>query len=370
MGATYSWHPRVDVNNSRWPRAQNLLADELLSSWLIRNAFAHGCSPMSLTGSLWPSWRCWTIDLDRGLTADQIKPLTRLSGISASDICSSTLHPIAEVLNPGLDSKKGVWPWILALGIRNRRRAGGMQICPVCLAEEMPYYRVSSRLAWHTCCEKHLAKLIDCCPKCGAALQPQLLGQGYSDFGRCDRCNTRLSAHLDDLGFAPGALAFQLACDKALHGMQLDGGVGCEPYEWFYRSRFVTGILRVVATSGSKSFVAFRDAFNLGNIPRPASGLPIEMLPVDERMNLLSAVWKIMDVGEAQMRETILACALPRHSLVVPAGEITAGLKAMLDELPPGIDRKQIPMGVRRPASKRSVEKMWARLQRKVRRDG
>lgn len=372
MGTTYSWHPRIDVVNSRWPRAQSLMADELLSSWLIRNAFAHGCSLMSLTGSLWPTWRCWTVDLDRGLTAEQIEPLVRLSGVSGADICSSSLHPIAQVLNPGLDTKKGVWPWVLALGRRNRRSAGGLQICPICLSEQIPYYRISSRLAWHTCCEKHLVRLIDCCPRCEAPLQPHLLEQGASDLGHCNRCNACLSRELDELGFAPGALAFQLAGDKALLGMQRDGAISisCEASEWFYRARFVSGVLRVGATNSSKTFAAFRRAFNLGEIARPVSGLPIEMLPVAERMNLFSAVWKIMDAGESQLREAIRACAFSRRSIVVPAGEVTLSLQAMLDELSPGMARKRGPIAISTPAPKSRVEKMWARLKRKVQRDG
>lgn len=369
MGATYSWHPRVDVINSRWPRAQCLMADELLSSWLIRSAFAHGCSPMSLTGSLWPRWRCWTIDLDRGLTPARVKPLARVSGISTADICSSTLDATAQILSPGMDSK-GVWPWVLALGRRNRRSTGGLQICPICLSEQIPYYRISSRLAWHTCCEKHLVRLIDCCPRCRAPLQPHLLEQGASNLDRCDRCNTSLSGALDERGFTPGALAFQLAGDNALHGMQRDGAVPCEASEWFYRARFVSGVLRVGATTGSKTFAAFREAFNLGEMARPLSGLPIEMLPVVERMNLLSAVWKIMDMGESQIRETIRACAFSRRSVVLPAGEITLSLQAMLDELGQGVARPHKPMAISTPTPRRRVENMWARLKRKVLRDG
>ncbi|POP80625.1 hypothetical protein CXB38_17045 [Pseudomonas syringae] len=370
MGTSYAWHSRIDVINSRWPRAQSLMADELLSSWLIRSAFAHGCSPMSLTGSLWPGWRCWTIDLDRGLTAGQVEPLARLSGVSVADICTSTLHPIAQILSPGLDSKKGVWPWILALGRRNRRSTGGLQICPICLSEQIPYYRIWSRLAWHTCCEKHLVRLIDSCPRCGAPLQPHLLEQGASNLYRCDRCNTSLSSALDDLGFTPGALAFQLAGDNALRGMQHDDTGPCEASGWFYRARFVSGVLRVGATTGSKTFAAFREAFNLGEMARPLSGLPIEMLPVVERMNLFSAVWKIMDMGESKIRETIRACAFSRRSVVLPAGEVTFSIQAMLDELAPGAARPHKPVAISTPTPRRRVENMWARLKRKVLRDG
>lgn len=370
MGAAYSWHPRIDVVNSRWPNSQSLLEDELFSSWLIRNAFAHGCSPLSLTGSLWPGWRCWTVDIDRGIPADQVRPLSILSGISMQGIYGSTLHPIAKILNPGLDEEQGVWPWVLTLGTRNRSRAAGLQCCPLCLAEGTSYYRISSRLAWHTCCELHQTRLIDRCPKCQAPLQPQKLEQSCSDCGSCDRCGSRLEVGLETLGFNPAALAFQMACDDALRGRGGDSECHCDPYDWFYRSRFVCGILRVAAVNGSKSFSAFREVFNLGKMPRPVTGLPLEMLPVHERMSLLAATWKIMITGEKQLGEAIAACSLPRGSLVLPTGEVPRSVRIMVDALPPGVIRKRETAAMRSPATRATVEKMWARLKRRMLRDG
>ncbi|MDZ4332125.1 MAG: hypothetical protein U1A62_00490, partial [Pseudomonas sp.] len=103
-----------------------------------------------------------------------------------------------------------------------------------------------------------------------------------------------MSCNFAELAFASGALAFQLAGDQTFHGSLRDAAIPWEPTEWFYRARFVSGVLRVGATNGSKTFAAFRRAFNLGEIARPVSGLSIEMLPVAERMNLFSAVWKVM----------------------------------------------------------------------------
>ncbi|ALQ06504.1 TniQ family protein [Pseudomonas brassicacearum] len=370
MGTAYSWHPRIALVNPRWPRAQSLLADELLSSWLIRNAFAHGCSPMSLTGNIWPGWRCWTIDLDRGMAESKLLPLSKMTGIGVSDICSSTLRPIAKVLTPALDHHKGTWPWILALGTRNRRHVGGLQCCPLCSAEGVPYYRLSSRLAWHTCCERHQVRLIDSCPECGAPLQPHLLEQMDLDCGHCHRCRTPFSTHSDGLGFAAGALAFQRAADDAMRGLTSEDDPNCDPGEWFYRARFIIGILKVAAVNGSKPFAAFRDTFHLGAVARPDSGLPIELLCVADRMDLLSAAWKVMDMGKHQLSDAIIACSLPRHSLRIPAGEIPVPLQATLDALPSGKARKRASIVFRSPASQHTVAKLWARLKRKVQRDG
>lgn len=370
MGTAYSWHPGIAVVNPRWPKAQSLLADELVSSWLIRNAFAHGCSPMSLTGSIWPGWRCWTIDLDRGIPDRKLLPLSKMTGIAVSDIYSSTLRPIAKALNPALDHHKGMWPWILGLGARNRRHSGGLQCCPLCLAEPVPYYRLSSRLAWHTCCEKHQVRLIDRCPECEAPLQPHLLEQVDLNCGHCHRCHTPFKTHSDSLGFAAGALAFQRAADDAMHGLASEDNPNCDPGEWFYRARFIIGILRVAAVNGSKPFAAFREAFHLGAVARPDSGLPIELLSIAERMELLSAAWKVMDMGEHQLYKAITACSPSKYSLRIPAGEIPLPLQATLKGLPAGKPRKRTASGFQSPASQHTVAKLWARLKRKVQRDG
>jgi len=190
------------------------------------------------------------------------------------------------------------------------------------------------------------------------------------DLEHCDRCNACLSRPFNELALAPGALAFQLAGDQALHGRQRDAAMACEASEWFYRARFVSGILRVGATNGSKTFAAFRKAFNLGKIARPVSGLPIEMLPVAERMNLFTVIWTIMEAGETQLIDAVRACGLSRRSIVVPAGEATPRLQAMLDDLRPGKAREHAPTAIRTPVPKSRVEKMWARLKRKAQRDG
>lgn len=370
MAETYSWHPRIDLADAIWPRTRSLLEDELLSSWLIRNACAHGCSPLTLTGSLWPSWRCWTVDLDRGLTSLQAQKLCKVTGISLSDIFASTLRPIANVLTPSLEAAVAIWPWILALGTRNRRHAGGLQCCPLCLGEGPAYYRIPWRLAWHTCCQRHLVRLIDCCPQCQAPLQPHRLEQGDVDCSKCYRCSAPLSVALSELAFAPGALAFQIAGDECFYGLGLDSGDRCDASDWFYRSRFVMGLLRTAASIHTRPFSDFRMAFGLGEIQTPASGLPFEMLPVQERMQLLAAVWKIMEAGENELFQALIACSLRRSMVSIPAGCGSKRLGALLETLPPPAMRKRCPQSSQHPASQGAVFKMWMRLQRKVLRDG
>lgn len=371
MAAAYTWHPRVDVTNPRWPLAQNLLEDELLTSWLVRNAFAHGCSPLVLTGHLWPSWRCWTLDLDRGLTPDQSQLLSKAVGIAVSDISSCTLRPIAQSISPWIDAGTATWPWIMVIGGRNRRHAGGLQCCPFCLEEGVPYYRLSWRLAWHTCCERHMNRLIDSCVHCGAPLQPHRLDYEIADCSKCYRCGHRLVGP-DGLCLDPAALAFQIDGDRYLNGDQrvAESGFG-DSQQWFYHSRFVWGLLRESAVHDTKAFTRFREIFRIGKLSSPSSGLAIEMLPVNERVPFLSAVWKIMATGQDQLHEAIMESSMTRTSVSLPAGESPVMLRRVLGGLPLArpYTKSHVPV-LKRATPRAVVMRMWARLKRKVLRDG
>ena len=51
--------------------------DEILSSWLIRTAISHGCTPLTLTHSIWGnSWRPWTTDFDLNIPKQKLISLS------------------------------------------------------------------------------------------------------------------------------------------------------------------------------------------------------------------------------------------------------------------------------------------------------
>lgn len=147
---------------------------EIFSSWLVRYALASGCDPLSLTGSLWRGERPWTRDLDRGVPEAKLAALGRQVGDGADALRNAFLPgyvPLAEV-SPALP----IWPWILSVGTRNRRRHGGLQFCPRCLTEDRaPYYRIRWRLAWVMCCDVHGVMLLDRCTSCQAPVEPHRL---------------------------------------------------------------------------------------------------------------------------------------------------------------------------------------------------
>lgn len=199
-----------------WAIHVAMLPDELLSSWLVRVALAQGCDPMHLTGSLWPRWRAWTVDLDRGLRADRLAMLAARSGLDASRLEAAMLHPLLALVAPSVRSEQAMWPWVLAVGSRNRRRYGGLQFCPSCLAEDMtPYFRRVWRLAWHVGCMRHDTLLADHCGRCRAPVEPHRVRAGDVTLCRCPSCGHDLRESTT-VSVCPDALAFQGLADQVL----------------------------------------------------------------------------------------------------------------------------------------------------------
>jgi len=219
----HSWAIRVAV-----------LPDELFSTWLARAALAQGCDPMYLTGWLWPRWRAWTVDLDRGLSPDRLATLAARSGLTAARLEAATLRPLLTAVAPGTRPQQAVWPWVLSQGSRNRRRYGGLQCCPSCLSEDQtPYFRRTWRLAWHIGCTRHGTLLADHCGRCQAPVEPHRVRAGDGTLCRCPSCGHDLRG-TNTATACTDALAFQVAADEVLvtgQGIWSTAKVDCET--WF-----------------------------------------------------------------------------------------------------------------------------------------
>lgn len=199
-----------------WALRVDPLPGELFSTWLVRAALAQGCDPMHLTGWLWPGWRAWTVDLDRGLTAQRLAVLASRSGVPADRLDAAMLHPLLALIAPGVKRSQATWPWVLAQGSRNRRRQGGLQFCPSCLADDAtPYFRRAWRLAWHVGCATHGTLLADHCGRCLSPAEPHRLRAGHRTLCRCPSCGHDLR-HSVVATACSDALSFQRAADEVL----------------------------------------------------------------------------------------------------------------------------------------------------------
>jgi hypothetical protein len=356
---------------SAWAISAPLLPDELFSSWLVRAALMQGCDPLVLTGDLWPKWRIWATDPDRGLSAARLSALVKASGIETSVFDTACLRAIASVVTTESLDDLAIWPWMLSLGSRNRRRHGGLQYCPSCLKEDrLPYYRVRWRMAWHTGCAKHEVYLIDRCPHCNAPIEPHRLSALDDDMAICATCKGDLR-EVSAMTTDSAAFAFQQGADQAvMHGQGRYGINSLSSDEWFALSRYFVMLLRKVALGKSDGLTTFVRALevDVDAIVSPATGLALELLPVHERALLLVGAWQMLQAGPERFLEAARDSLLSAQSLQEKSSSVPRCIQSIVHQL---ADRRTSRMmrekaNISNPRSQRAVMRMWARLQRKV----
>lgn len=357
--------------NTQWALPVPILSGELFSSWLARAALTQGCDPLALTGKVWPKWRVWTLDPDRGMDAGRLKSLSKASGILESRFEAAMLRSMSADVSGNVLSNKSVWPWTLALGSRNRKRHGGLQFCPACLKEDRdPYYRLQWRLAWHTGCIQHGCRLLDRCPTCNASIEPHRLSAMDGSMSICATCKADLrDVALSDSGF--DALEFQKAADVAIS--RHEGHYGQEQLaasEWFTLARYFVMLLRKASLSNSKRLVSLVKSFGVEveNMKTPATGLALELLPVGERDVLLGNAWKFLSAGPDDFLRAAKQFSLTAQSLREPRQNIPACLEKIVRSLPgkKAPDRAKPQARKPGPLTRHVVMRKLSRLRRKM----
>jgi hypothetical protein len=152
-----------------WPIKVKPQDDELLSSWLIRLAMAHGLKLQTFCHAVWPDLPIWNRDIDKCAENGLLSDLARLTTTPQEIVRQTTLRAYEGLLyehhNPF-----GTTPWIMPIGVYHRtRRCFGQQFCPKCLASH-PFLKKQWRLAFVTLCTEHGVFLEDRCPRCGIPL--------------------------------------------------------------------------------------------------------------------------------------------------------------------------------------------------------
>jgi len=373
MDTAHKRHPgTVRVAAPGWAIPVGLLPDELLSSWLVRTALANGCDPLTFTGAIWPKWRVWTGDVDRYPPTDRLVNLSIMSNIPVDTLEASTLSPTVRRILGELPRKDSAWPWILAVGARNRRRSGGLQYCPICLSEDAkPYFRRQWRLAWHTGCEKHGCQLEDRCPGCGAPIEPHRQSAEIGLMGHCSTCRASLS-EVNPAPLSGHALKFQTLADEAAASgtTWFDGAeVGC--CDWFSLARFYTGLVRRIARRESAWLVKLGQVLDVQS-EALIDSTSLELLRTRDRALLFDGVSKLLDVLGEKLGDLLMEANVSKQAFFPKGTTIPTVLTDFAGELADKpITRKRSKTTQRSavipsPKPRHEVERMMARLRRKV----
>lgn len=174
---------------SKWSYLLPPKKDELVSSWLTRNAYFIQVSVYKFSKYTFDHGRIWYQDLDRRLPEKTVHTISMSSGVSVSDIESLFIHP---GFKGKLTSNKGDWPFINALSpYHTKRRRHALVYCPFCLQSE-PYYRRNWRFGYQIYCPQHNTEMLDECTICHAAVIPHRV-KGH-DLLNCHCCNNSLTS--------------------------------------------------------------------------------------------------------------------------------------------------------------------------------
>lgn len=188
---------RIAEGEELWPVHLRPLPDELLSSWIVRLAYAHDLKLRTFVRLAFPvQHEIWYRDIDRLAPLALLKELSAHTGLSLDKVETTTLRAYEGRIYRYYRAF-GVQQWILPLMVWEWQHQGyGLQFCPACLAEDpVPYYRKRWRVAFYTWCCRHQLMLHDRCPRCGApvSFHRRDLNAGSIDqvgaITLCDHCN-------------------------------------------------------------------------------------------------------------------------------------------------------------------------------------
>lgn len=219
--------PLLGLSGTLWPIHLKPLPDELLSSWIVRLAHAHGCKVQTLCLHMFGRDRnIWNRDVDK-LAPDWVRDaMMRATGATAAQFEQTTLRAFEGVVVDQVNVN-GAGRGFVPLGILHRLRTrAGLMWCPLCLREDVnPYFRKIWRLTYFTVCTRHRVYLEDACHCCNAPIAPHRADmQGRSIIPtaslivHCYRCYTSLSARQPQVADAPN-LRLHVIFEQAMaHG--------------------------------------------------------------------------------------------------------------------------------------------------------
>ncbi|SBW83720.1 hypothetical protein PVE_R2G0005 [Pseudomonas veronii 1YdBTEX2] len=316
------------------------LPDELLTSWMVRLAFANGFALHTFySGLLGYREPIWNRDSDRHPPLALLACLSKATGKSVGELQGLTLS-----FYEGLVFEKflinGDVPFLLPAGLYHRtRRRAGMQFCPQCLKlDSMPYYRRHWRLALSAVCTAHDCLLEQNCPSCGSPIIFHQHGIGRSKhisqsaLSICSKCNFRLG----DTEPRPAGCAERAAGRLLLTMTRMvqlgywDGSLQSSPLSlsFFAGLRILLGLL--CGRHGARLRGVLSNA--IGTEIRPVAHLDFEYQSVEVRCALLLAAITLMTDWPSRFHEACSSAKVTRSRLTDTFSVMPYWLRVEVDQ--------------------------------------
>jgi hypothetical protein len=315
--------------------------DELLSSWMVRLAFANGYSLHTFYNKvLGYTTPIWNRDTDRRPGDDLILMLGRQTGQRASMVRALSLMYYEGTLFSQV-TPVGNTPWILPVGVFHReRRHAGMQYCSACLrSDQTIYYRRYWRLAHYVVCHRHACPMADKCPMCATPVAFHRHGIGRrklrepDDLAFCSSCGAdlRLAPRMD------AALARMIGYIDAVDPIELT--------RWQVSMNMPCALPLFQGMHCLISVLIGRNGAKLRKDVYACTGLDIEVdsrsefeqLCLAQRLPLVLAVWWLMGQWPARFLSLSSAAGLTRSRMCEVPSMLPFWVATVVDEF---LDRK------------------------------
>ncbi len=354
--------------------ATPFLYGESLTSWLVRAALKHGCSPLTFTYYYWPQYRIWTYDADKGFD--------NIDGQITSDIAVLTGYNVDtfdnQILIDFLDDtsvksdKKTPLLWTTPLSKRNRYSMLGYPYCPDCMSDDKEaYLKLQWRFTWSVCCTKHKSFLQVDCGHCNQPYQPQLLSPEQRFINRCHSCLGKLDQAISDIKPSKALNGFQQLADEAFYSKQgAVLGQVVSMVQWFEYLLFLINLVRRGLKNPNYMFGKLIAALGIDttNLSLPKTALRFDFLPVDERAALLECAYHLLQVDADEWIEACLALNINQNSFQWSKSTVTPkAFSEVYDQLDRVATRRYEPQSENmQPTSPKVVMASWNRLKRKM----
>lgn len=355
-----------------------LYYDESISSWLIRAALNQGCDILTFTQFYWPYYRLWTYDVDKGFNHidKQIhKDMAILADMHYRAFNNKTLISFAKSMGLSDSYEQINIPWTQPLNKRNRRALLGYQYCPLCMqSDREARLKLSWRFTWSLYCVQHQIMLQNTCTRCDQPYQPQLLEANMKYINHCHSCKSKLSQDpdnepsylLDDYSYKFQIMASQVHVGEFGYSL----GKKIPMQDWFELMSFYVNIVRRAISKPDYMFGKLLNSFsiNTATITPPKTGLRLNQLPINERIELLGFAIRINEIDIdtwisqcEEMRITQNSFNWSKRALIPEA------FKPIYEQLPfVKVQERKSNRILDTPRAPESVMKRWERLKRKT----
>ena len=155
--------------------------DELLTSWIVRTAYAHKTHPHTFTNQ-YLNYRHHSFFLTKSdITLDEqmIETIEKKSN-NKVDVHSLMLKTYSGYLQENIFDNPNVF-------------LCDIKYCPICLREDkVLYFRKTWRIVFYNICHKHKCRLYEHCPECKTKLDISKMYNNEQHYAFCHKCGFEL----------------------------------------------------------------------------------------------------------------------------------------------------------------------------------